>query len=238
MMILQKMIALLIMLILTSSVFAEGETNGCGAQELPDFVPDAPLGVWLKSLGQNDIFGDACDTHDLCYGETDIPQETCDQQFLNDLLIACGSLKQEVPSFAAAAVYTSCSKQAQLYYLAVSELGYIAKEGSFDGKITQVEASRIYDWLGDDEFKACVTFFNNGTINGEYRIVLYGSSGQKIDTEPDSYWKDVITGESSIICVGTEWIYESISDIGNTFTVELHEQNIEGMVDSYSSFIP
>lgn len=232
-----KFFIFFIILLSLSHSFAT-ETNGCGAQDLPDVVPDAPIGLWLATLGNANLFEESCNAHDICYGDPSIPQETCDQQFLADLQQACTDFAQNTPVSDNGIFYNSCMMQAQLYYKAVSELGYIAKNGNYDGKIASVEVTRIDNFFSDDEFEACINFFNNGTINGEYRVLLYGNNGNHIDTEPDTYWKDVITSQSSIICVGTEWIYESISDVGPTFRVELHEQNTGGMVDSFTGTTP
>lgn len=213
-------------------------SNGCGAQSLPDFVPDAPLLVWLPSLGKQDIFRPACDRHDYCYGNSSQSQNACDQQFYRDLLAACDQLNREMAGqWIASTVYGHCQRTAYLYYKAVSEFGAMAKTGTVAGKITNVRHRRIKDWLGDDEFEACVAFQNTGTINAEYRVLLYSSRNTLIDTEPDTYWQDIRTGGVSTICVGTDGIWPSITDLGLNYRVELHAQG-KGKMDSRTAAVP
>ncbi|HRF98672.1 MAG TPA: hypothetical protein PLZ51_25865, partial [Aggregatilineales bacterium] len=48
-------------------------------------------------------------------------------------------------------------------------------------EINHVQAHQIDDWLGDDEFEACVVFTNTGLAQGEFDVKLYSADGTFID---------------------------------------------------------
>jgi len=95
--------------------------------------------------------------------------------------------------------------------------------------INQVTTYKIDDWWGDDEFEACVTFTNTGRAQGEFDVKLFGEDGTFIDEEPDGYWLDVDAGTQVEICVGTNYIWESWSDLGDSFTVVVNEEHLGEM---------
>ena len=114
-----------------------------------------------------------------------------------------------------------CKNTAGVFHAAVAEYGEISKQGTVEGTIVGVSARRIDDWWGDDEFEACATVENTGLVNTEFDLVLYSSRGKHIDTEPDTYEVNLAVGEQTKICVGTDNIYPSISDLGRTYTLVL-----------------
>jgi hypothetical protein len=95
-----------------------------------------------------------------------------------------------------------------------------------DADILSVSHRKIDDWWGDDEMEACVTFRNSGTQGGEFDVRLYSSSNSKLDEEPDTYWEDVGAGDRETICVGTDGIWPSISDVGSRYTVRVTEEHL------------
>lgn len=58
--------------------------NGCGPKGATGLlVPDCPFGLVC--------FKFACDRHDLCYVDCDVPRDTCDSAFSQDLLGLCAA---------------------------------------------------------------------------------------------------------------------------------------------------
>lgn len=105
------------------------------------------------------------------------------------------------------------------------------------GEIQEVAARRINNTFSDDEFEACVTVANVGEVLGEFRVELYASDGTLIDKEPDLSWRNVATGAETEICVGTEFKFPSISDLGSSFTVVVTDQHL-GEMDRTSRSTP
>ena len=93
-----------------------------------------------------------------------------------------------------------------------------------NAQILNVNSRKIGDWLGDDEFEACVTFANTGSAEGEFDVKLYSANGTFIDEEPDGYWNDLAAGYQTEICVGTDGIYESLGDLGGGYIVTVNEE--------------
>lgn len=93
-----------------------------------------------------------------------------------------------------------------------------------NAQIVSVNSRKIGDWLGDDEFEACVTFANTGNAEGEFDVKLYSANGVFIDQEPDGYWEDLAAGYQTEICVGTDGIYESLGDLDGGYTVTVNEE--------------
>ncbi|NEO29814.1 MAG: hypothetical protein F6K36_05055 [Symploca sp. SIO3C6] len=183
---------------------AIAQANGCGPQNFDFLIPDGP-------------FTEACNRHDLCYSDVNIDQAGCDRRFQQDMYAICER------DYSGSNV-SYCKAIADYYYRAVANFGevFITLDGrKVSGEIVTVNARRIDDWLGDDEFEACVTFKNNGTVNTEYDLELYSQSGSLIDREPDTYEVNVQVGYSAQTCVGTDGIYPSISDLGNQYKIIL-----------------
>ena len=187
-------------LLLSRPVHAE--PNGCGPEGYGFLIPDGP-------------FTSACDSHDLCYGNASIAQDECDRRFQSDMYSICEQRGGNVDG---------CKAVADYYYRTVSRFGevFITLDGhNISGEIVSVNARRIDDFFGDDEFEACVTFRNNGTINTEYDLQLFSVDGELIDTEPDASEVNLRVGESAQECVGTNGIFASISDLGTKYKIVL-----------------
>ena len=179
-------------------------SNGCGPEGFGFLVPDGP-------------FGPACDKHDICYEDKEVDQVTCDKEFKKNMRAICTGKHSGLQ-------LKTCLKTAEYYHDLVSDQGemFINMDNhTAGGKVLSVRAKRIHDWLGDDEFEACVTFKNTGTFNTEYDLQLYNSRGKHIDTEPDTYEVNLKVGKVTKLCVGTEGIYPSISDIGKRYKLVL-----------------
>lgn len=88
--------------------------NGCGPQNGFNPVPQAPLNMAN--------FKTACDEHDRGYGTCNRPKAVTDQRFLNDMKLIC---IQEYPvsGLASAMSLVQCTRNAEIYYSAVSNLG-------------------------------------------------------------------------------------------------------------------
>lgn len=184
--------------------FASAQSNGCGPEGYGLLIPDGP-------------FTSACNNHDNCYGQGNVSQASCDQSFKKEMYRICDS-KYFNESL------KKCKVSADYYFQIVSNFGeiFINLEGQkITGKIISVSALRINDWLGDDEFEACITFKNTGTINTEYDLQLLSETGKVIDTEPDGYEINLKVGETKKECLGTNGIYESISDLGKKYKIVL-----------------
>jgi hypothetical protein len=104
-----------------------------------------------------------------------------------------------------------------------------------NAQIISVNSRKIDDWLGDDEFEACVTFANTGNAEGEFDVKLYSADGTFIDEEPDGYWKDLAAGYQTEICVGTDGIYESLGDLNGAYTVTVNEEILGEMARASGS---
>ncbi len=81
-------------------------SNGCGSGPFGWLVPN--------TFGRAD-FKPACDAHDFCYEQCNVPQEVCDQAFLNDLLAACAAAYADD-----ARNLRRCNRRAELYHRVVS----------------------------------------------------------------------------------------------------------------------
>lgn len=202
---------------------SQAQANGCGPEGFGFLIPDGP-------------FSPACDNHDLCYGDTGVSQAECDQRFKNDMYAICesGSSGMSV---------ADCKTLADYYYGAVSNFGEVfitLDNRNISGEIVSVNARRVDDWWGDDEFEACVTFRNNGDVNTEYDLQLYSANGTLIDTEPDTYEVNLAVGESTEECVGTDGIYPSISDLGSQYKVVLRvDAPQQSLFDNFiNDFVP
>lgn len=180
------------------------QTNGCGPAGFSFIIPDGP-------------FTSACNSHDLCYDDANVDQAKCDRRFQNNMYGIC-------EQHYSGSQVSSCKTIADYYYRTVANFGEVfitLDNRQISGEIVSVSAQRISDWLGDDEFEACITFRNNGDISTEYDLQLYSTNGTLIDTEPDTYEVNLKVGESTQECVGTNWISPSIRDLGNQYKIVL-----------------
>ena len=202
---------------------SQAQANGCGPEGFGFLIPDGP-------------FSSACDNHDLCYEDTGVSQAVCDARFKDDMYAICDSGSSGLS-------VADCKELADYYYGTVSNFGEVfitLNNRDISGEIVSVNARRIDDWWGDDEFEACVTFRNNGDINTEYDLQLYSADGSLIDTEPDTYEINLAVGESAEECVGTDNIYPSISDLGSQYKIVLRvDAPQESLFDNaINDFIP
>lgn len=67
----------------------------------------------------------ACNAHDICYGSLGVPQATCDNDFLTDMLQTCVStygppVNNVRDSYVINPRYQGCAQQASAYYVGVS----------------------------------------------------------------------------------------------------------------------
>ncbi|MEM9214451.1 MAG: phospholipase A2 [Cyanobacteria bacterium P01_F01_bin.150] len=202
---------------------SHAQANGCGPEGFGFLIPDGP-------------FSSACDSHDLCYEDASVSQAECDRQFKDDMYTICESGSSGLS-------VDACKTLADYYHGSVANLGevFIVLDGrSISGEIVSVDAKRVDDWWGDDEFEACVTFKNNGDINTEYDLQLYSANGSLIDTEPDTYEINLVVGETARECVGTDGIYPSISDLGGQYKIVLRvDAPQQSLFDNlFNDFVP
>jgi len=87
-------------------------SNGCGVEAFPDVLNS----VFTEVSG----FESQCAAHDSCYSDCTKLRSTCDDDFLNDMLLTCAN--QE-----------SCEALAQIYYEAVDNFGKVPCKQSRKG---------------------------------------------------------------------------------------------------------
>jgi secretory phospholipase A2 len=94
-----------------------GNPNGCGAADMPDFVPDG-------------VFKDCCNDHDQCYSTCSAGFDQCNDNFLTCLKKKCDS---EYKGFFKAPIRLSCHAGARIYHGAVSTAGGSAFDDATKG---------------------------------------------------------------------------------------------------------
>ncbi|WP_414548259.1 hypothetical protein [Anabaena sp. CCY 0017] len=185
-----------------------------------------------------ETFDPACKQHDICYGtltQTAKTKEQCETEFRKDLYKICEdrSLWQKVSQdvfgyvtnpklFVTQIGLTGpCKRQADYAYWAVSRLGETAlgDQALHSLKVVGVRANRIYDRWSDDELKVCVKVRNDGNLGTEWDLVLLDKKGAIVDTEPDTYERNIKVGQTDEECVATRGSRYSISDLGTTAQV-------------------
>ncbi|MEO8578224.1 MAG: hypothetical protein ABI556_16045 [Gemmatimonadales bacterium] len=100
--------------------------NGCGPQKGTNLVPQAPL--YLADFTQ------PCNGHDRGYGTCNRPKDVTDSKFLEDMKAVCEGSGAPISGFVNALLMLQCVRNAEIFYLAVSELGDDPyKEGQKEG---------------------------------------------------------------------------------------------------------
>lgn len=89
--------------------------NGCGPQKGLNLVPQAPL--YLADFTQ------PCNGHDRGYGTCNRPKDVTDSKFLEDMKATCEGSGAPISGFVNALLMLQCYRNAEIFYLAVSELG-------------------------------------------------------------------------------------------------------------------
>ena len=198
-------------------------------------------------------FDPACKKHDRCYGELTTngkTKEQCESEFKRDLYALCEdrSLSQKIsqdlfgmitnPKLWGIGLTGACKRQADYAAWAVGRFGesalQSAKQAVYSIKVVKVEATRINDRLNDDELKVCVSVLNDGNLATEWDLVLLNKKGRIVDTEPDTYERNIKVGQTDRECVSTRGTTSSISDLGSQARVVVR---IDHMPDA-SAFFP
>ncbi len=96
-------------------------------------------------------------------------------------------------------------------------------------QISNVAARRIPNLITDDEFEGCVTYANTGETVGEFRLALLAEDGTLINKEPDTFWRNLNPGEQDYLCLSTAFTFDSIRDLGASYTVVVEEQHLGEM---------
>lgn len=95
-------------------------------------------------------------------------------------------------------------------------------------------SDRIYS---GDELAVHVTFKNTSTEGKEFKVRLRSADGRLVDTEPDSFWRDLNPGATyteEVTTGGPRW---DIDDLGGRYTIEIVEQH-GGVVASETRDVP
>jgi hypothetical protein len=182
-------------------------------------------------------FNPACKNHDKCYEElrsNGKTREICDLEFKRDLYKQCEnrSLSQKISQDIFGVITNPklgigltrpCKSQADYAYWFVSGIGEWplgdAGQSLYSLKVVKVEANRIKDRFSDDELKVCVTLRNDGNLATEWDLVLLDKKGGIVDTEPDTYERNIKVGQTDKECVSTRGTTSSISDLGTNAQV-------------------
>jgi len=70
----------------------------------------------------------------------------------------------------------------------------------------------------DNEIVVDVTVYNPSSKTREYKVKLTTITGTSIQTEPDTYWKNIAPASSAVIRLSTNWNpLISIESLGNTY---------------------
>jgi hypothetical protein len=181
-------------------------------------------------------FNSACKKHDKCYDELKSngkTKEKCELEFKQDLYMQCGNrslsekLSQDLVGIVTnpkllgtnAGLSEACKRQADWAVWAVSQFGEnplrATGQALYSLKVVKVEAKRIYDRFSDDELEVCVTVRNDGNLATEWDLVLLDKKGGIVDTEPDTYERNIKVGQTDRECVSTRGTKSSISDLGS-----------------------
>ncbi|MCH7591422.1 MAG: hypothetical protein IH989_01400 [Planctomycetes bacterium] len=109
---------------LTGQPVCQGPPSRCGPPGLfALIIPDCPLGVVC--------FGEACNTHDRCYGTCGTSKVVCDDLFLDTLLDTCWESTPDKPALPVSLAeddetFERCVSLAYIYWQAVARFGQIA----------------------------------------------------------------------------------------------------------------
>jgi hypothetical protein len=202
----------------------------------------------------DETFNPACKNHDKCYGElrsNGKTKEQCESEFKRDLYQQCEnrSLYEKISEDlfglitniklwgTATSLSKACKRQADFAVWAVSQFGENplrdTGQALYSMKVVKVEANRIYDQFSDDELKVCVTVRNDGNLATEWDLVLLDKKGGIVDTEPDTYERNINVGQTDKECVSTRGTTSSISNLGANAKVVLRIDDKPGPADFF-----
>jgi hypothetical protein len=198
----------------------------------------------------DELFTPACEEHDACYNlpSSRKTKEQCDEEFRKNLYQQCSnrSLWKTVsqdflgeitnPKLWGSGLSNSCKNQADYAVWAVSVLGESSVSGAiYSLKVKDVKVKRIHDFIGDDEFSACVTVENDSNLDTEWDLVLLDKNGNIADVEPDTHEINVKVGDTAQECVTTNQDPTvSISDLSNPAKLVVRVDDVSG----YAQFTP
>jgi hypothetical protein len=192
-------------------------------------------------------FDPACKQHDICYAtltQTGKTKEQCEAEFRKDLYKICEdrSLWEKISRdsfgyltnpklWGGIGMTGPCKRQADYAYWAVSQLGEkaLGNQAIHSLKVASVTANRIYDRWSDDELKVCVKVRNDGNLATEWDLVLLDKKGAIVDTEPDTYERNIKVGQTDEECVTTRGSRYSISDLGTNAQVVVRMDDYPGV---------
>ncbi len=207
---------------------AQASSGHCGPNDDP--AGTAATKFFLFPYGKT--FDPGCKQHDICYAtlkQTGKTKERCETEFRQNLYKVCEdrSLWQKVSQdlfgsltnpklWGGIAMTGPCKRQADYAYWAVSQFGQkaLGEQAIHSLKVVGVRANRIYDRWSDDELKVCVKVRNDGNLATEWDLVLLDKKGAIVDTEPDTYERNIKVGQTDEECVSTRGSRYSISDLG------------------------
>lgn len=88
------------------------------------------------------------------------------------------------------------------------------------GKLTGV-THRV---ISGDELQVNVSVVNDSENTQEYRAYLYTSSGERVDKEPDTYFKNVGVNSSATFVLNSKWKNFDVGSMGGSYTVSVMTQ--------------
>ncbi|MBF2078905.1 MAG: hypothetical protein IGR76_10405 [Synechococcales cyanobacterium T60_A2020_003] len=195
-----------------------------------------------------ETFDPACQQHDACYDDLKTSRKTkeqCESEFRRNLYKLCEdrSLWQKVSQdvfgmitnpklWGGIGMTGACKRQADYAYWAVSQFGEkVLKDANravYSVKVVDVKAKRIDDRWSDDELEVCVKVRNDSNLATEWDLVLLDKKGGIVDTEPDTYERNIKVGQTDQECVSTRGTTSSISDLGSQAKVVVRIDNTLG----------
>ena len=95
--------------------------------------------------------------------------------------------------------------------------GVVTKE---IGNITHLTHSIIKG----DELQVKISVKNTSKTTQEYRAFLYTNDGQKVDKEPDTFWKNIKAGNSWTFTLTSSWKPYDVKDFGGAYKVSIMAQ--------------
>ncbi|WP_066379012.1 hypothetical protein [Anabaena sp. CA = ATCC 33047] len=222
---------------------AQAATDYCG----PDNSQAARAATKFFLFPYNQTFNPACEQHDSCYAtlrQSGKTKEQCETEFRKNLYKVCEdrSLWQKVSQdlfglvtnpklWGGVGMTGPCKRQADYASWAVSQFGEkaLGNQAIHSLKVVSVRANRIYDRFSDDELKVCVKVRNDGNLATEWDLVLLNKTGAVVDTEPDTYERNIKVGETDEECVTTRGSRYSISDLGTNAQVAVRMDDYPGV---------
>lgn len=84
--------------------------------------------------------------------------------------------------------------------------------------------SLTHSVVSGDEIRVKVSIRNTSKETQEYRAYLYTSSGDLVDSEPDTFWKNVKAGQSWTFTLDSTWKAFDIKDFSGAYRVAIYAQ--------------